>query len=67
MSISMFNYSVEIKGVCKVYYDACVNDPEISSILNANMDVSEVVSAIKKWKSGKPPGLDGIPVEFVKL
>ena len=34
--------------------------------LNCNITEAEVFAAVSKLKSGKSPGLDGIPVEFVK-
>jgi exonuclease III len=64
------NFEKQVRDFINLYdssdYDACVNDPEMSSVLNANIDVTEVESAVKKLKKGKSSGLDGIPVEYVK-
>ena len=59
----------EIKDFIDLYVakdNTVLSDHDLSNILNANITVEEVCAAVKKLKPGKSPGLDGIPVEFIK-
>ena len=47
-------------------YDTCIKDDGMNAILNNDIEVEEIVCAVKKLKTGKSPGVDRIPVEFVK-
>ena len=47
-------------------YDKCVYDPLMSEILNRDIEVQEVVQAVSKIKSGRAPGIDRFPIEYVK-
>ena len=47
----------------------CVHDEQnacMLEIINRNISIEEIEYAIKKLKSGKAPGIDRIPVEFIK-
>ena len=43
-----------------------MEDKDLCKILNCNVDVEEVEFAVKKLKKKKSPGIDRIPVEFIK-
>ena len=38
----------------------------LQEILNGDITTEEIVEAVKKIKSGKPPRLDRFPIEFIK-
>lgn len=44
---------------------SCCNK-ELNSILNANVEIDEIVYAVHKIKSGKSAGIDLLPIEFIK-
>ena len=46
--------------------DYCVNNALMLHTLNCNFSEEKVIAAVHKLKCGKSPGLDGMPVEFVK-
>ena len=47
-------------------YDKCIKDTDICDILNENVKIEEIEYAVRKLKVGKSPGIDWIPVEFIK-
>ena len=47
-------------------YDKYIKDSDICDILNENVKIKEIEYALRKLKVGKSPGIDGIPVEFIK-
>ena len=43
-----------------------MGDKDLCKILNSNVDIEEIDFAVRKRKKNKSPGIDRIPVEFIK-
>ncbi len=74
-----FNFDLSHQAECQNFFDkfACNNENVhnagssveenlVSHLMNANIALEEVTSAIKALKKGKSPGMDGIPVDIFK-
>ena len=48
------------------HYDKCITDKAMCDILNQKITKEEIFSSVSKLKAGKSPGMDRIPVDFIK-
>ena len=64
------SFEQEIQQFIDIYaqcdFDSCIRNKEMCDVLNSNIEVEEITQAIHKIKTGKSPGIDQIPIEFIK-
>ena len=63
-------FEAEVINILKTYDQnnsyQYLESKEANAILNDKITLDEITSAVSKLKKGKSPGLDRIPVEFIK-